>query len=369
MPGTGDHKLNRYLGQARSHATSNPIDTLVVGNEAADLDSIATAFVLAYILGKQKKKPLALPLIPISRDDFRLRTEAVYVLGEAKIDLALVLFLDDIAQDADAFRQFLNKVQHLTLVDHNRLSGRFEPYADKVSHIVDHHENEGFYPRANRTIEPVGSCATLAGELLIKECPGAMEPHIATLLLGTILLDTVNLDPKAGRVTPKDISVAQALEPFCQIKPDSFYQAVREAKFSIKGLDTRDLLRKDYKEFSFGQIRCGIASVPISLTRWKDRDPNLGKNLETWAHEKNLDILVTMSAWSGLTFSRDLGVYTCHPNDIEPLIAMLQSNGLDLTPLKKHVPCDTGKTVFFNQGNSSISRKKLVPLLSEFFSV
>ncbi len=78
-----------------------------------------------------------------------------------------------------------------------------------VVDIVDHHKDERPPTAAGTTarclcncrIEMVGSCCTLVAETIFRESPDFLtsDAAIVPLLLGTILLDTVNLSEQAGR--------------------------------------------------------------------------------------------------------------------------------------------------------------------------
>ena len=83
--------IQRYLAEARKHVNDTGI--IVIGNEAADLDSMASSIAYGYLLGMQDPRVMVLPVMPIPRADFILRTEAVYVFKEATTDLNEVVFL------------------------------------------------------------------------------------------------------------------------------------------------------------------------------------------------------------------------------------------------------------------------------------
>ncbi len=361
------HRLNQYLIDAKTDINYKSIDTLVMGNEACDLDSMASALAFAYTLSCSNREKTIVPLMPIIRGDFKLRTEAVYVFDQAGIDLNNVIFLDDINLE-----RLMKKVKGLALVDHNKLSTPCEPYGDKVSIILDHHKDEGLYPQAvTKVIEPVGSCATLVGEDLSNRCPElAEDSHLATLLWGTILLDTVNLAPDAGRVTPKDEAVASPLMTSCSLDGDTFFRAIQKAKFDTDDLGTFDLLRKDYKEFKFNSTRCGIASALLPMVLWDKKDPELCLGFETYVKRRDLDVLISMNAYTDPEFNRDLAVYYADPVEHERLIDFLQEKGLELTEidLDNQKPCLEGRISFYRQGNLGISRKKLSPMLDDYFS-
>lgn len=358
--------VNRFLSDAKSRAQTHDIDMLVFGNEAADLDSVVSAIGLAWALKNARKSCSALPLIPIKREDFRLKTESRWVLSQTGIDAEKLFFQDDVLP----LDTLMSRVRGLALVDHNRLANGFSKYQDKVRLIMDHHEDLRLYPHALRRIEPVGSCATLVGQDLINGRGGAageIPGNLAVLLLGAILIDTVNLDPKAGRATPRDHAVATHLQPLAGLDTDGFYQGIRAAKSDIREMGTRDLLKRDCKTFQFNKVTCTVASVPLALEQWMERDMGLAKGIETYAREMQADILMTMNTQRIPEFSRGIAVFCKSPVLFTTISAMLASN-LDLEIIPPPQGFDCGDVHFFRQGNLSLSRKKLEPMLDRYFS-
>lgn len=72
-------------------------------------------------------------------------------------------------------------------------------------------------------------------------CPGVgLCSHVPTAPVpaGTILLDSINLSPAAGKVTPRDVLCVSLLESrFPELPPhDSIYKALQAAKFDVSGL-------------------------------------------------------------------------------------------------------------------------------------
>ena len=64
-------------------------------------------------------------------------------------------------------------------------------------------------------IELVGSCTTLVAERILAASPAVVTESVALVMLGTILLDTVNLDPAACRLAEKDREMADLLGEIC----------------------------------------------------------------------------------------------------------------------------------------------------------
>ena len=80
--------------------------------------------------------------------------------------------------------------------------------------------------KVDKTIELVGSCSTLVAEKLLSL--GVLDSQMSSLLLGTILLDTINLDPNAGRTTDKDKEIVKRLQQTYSVAPDELYKALSE---------------------------------------------------------------------------------------------------------------------------------------------
>ena len=193
-------------------------------------------------------------------------------------------FFAELAQDSLTFRDEIDldelnngKRLRLHLVDHNKLFNdpQLEDAGAYVSRIVvrfyggwasfsidssvltlsvveviDHHKDERSAQCSCRSkIEMVGSCCTLVTEAILKESPDFLtsDSAVVPLLLGTLLLDTVNLSEQAGRTTPKDLAMVQrlhALRPHLDL--NVVFGNLQKAKFDVSALSTVDLLRKGY---------------------------------------------------------------------------------------------------------------------------
>lgn len=354
--------LQKYL--SFSKAARNRARLVVLGNEAADLDSMASSIAYGYLLSLDDSHGLVLPVMPICRADFTLRTEAAYLFAEAGIELDDIVFFDEVE-----FDKLIAEGAGLVLVDHNKLGPALEQYNSSVVGVVDHHKDEGLYDDASpRIVRTIGSTASLVGMEFQKKRIVFPE-NIAILLGGTILVDTVNLSEKAGRVTDADIRIAELLLPLCPLPGDEFFANIQRAKFNITGLSTADLLRKDYKEFQFERARCGIGSALLPVSQWREMDADLFSAFVNFATVRRLDVLLCMNAFKDPDFGRDLMVYCTTKEMHDALLFYLQKTSLGLTPYEKSGGQEDKKGCMscFHQGNLDISRKKLQPLLAEFF--
>jgi exopolyphosphatase len=337
-----------------------------MGNEAADLDSMASSVLYAYYKSQvagNSGNTAFVPLINIPREDFKLRTEAVYLFREAGIDPMLLLFADEINLETLKAQGRLK----LTLVDHNKLASFQAQLAECVVEIIDHHNDEGLFTGVSpRIIEPVGSAATLVAEDLLAQGVSILELGSATLLLGTILLDTVNLDPEAKRATPKDNQVVEQLLKLTGADRKGLFDMLQKEKFNVSALDTADLLRKDYKEWRMGSSQVGVSSVLLPITDWLVKDKQLSASLAGYVSARKLDVLIAMNAYTEPQFTRELVVHCPNAALRGKLLDFLSGSELGLSLLP--VSAGDEATALFAQANQSYSRKKLQPLIDGFFT-
>lgn len=358
-------RLREYLQRSRTRVEQGEARRFVLGNEAADLDSMVSAVACGYLLSELMPgdgSPFV-PLVNAPRADFKLRTEAAFLFASLGLGPEHLSFIDDVDLDALEAGGRLE----LVLVDHNVPAQAQQALAGAVTGVVDHHKDEGcFQQLAMRIVEPVGSAATLVAERLLGTDASGVEPALAELLLGTILLDTVNFDPQAQRATPKDVAVARQLQAICGADCGRLFEQLQFEKFNVAALDTADLLRKDYKSYRFGAVRCGIASVLLPVATWLEKDPGLAASLSKFARAQQLDLLLVMTAFSDPGFRRELVVLAVDEAMRGRVLDFLGGSELGLVPMAHASAALAPDIALFSQANVAYSRKKLQPLLQSF---
>jgi exopolyphosphatase len=310
-----------------------------------------------------RESPISVSVINIPREDFHLRTEAAWLFAEAGVDVGNLVFLDEI----DPAGVLARAGSSLVLVDHNKLSDGQSRFETKVEEILDHHTDEGKCPGAQRLIAPVGSSATLVEERFLESAPDSPDKASGILLLGTILLDTVNLDPEAKRVTPRDEDAAARLIALTGVDGKALFDKLQFEKFNVASLSSRDILRKDYKGYKMGRVSCGVSSALLPLKDWTKKDPALEESFEKYRAELGLDVLLAMCAYTAPEFRRELAVYAKEPSLREKLTAFLNTSGLGLSPLGLGPAAGFKNLDLFSQADMGGSRKKVQPLLAGFF--
>ncbi|CAM9635918.1 unnamed protein product, partial [Choristocarpus tenellus] len=224
------HFLQKSAAGARIGFAEVDIVHAVVGNQACDADSICSAMCLAFlksitpavIAGDDgvEKTIQFVPVMSIPREDLALRQEVLVLFDLCDVDPVSVVFSDEVDLAALQAEGRLR----LTLTDHNALAGNHKGLSNSVVEIVDHHldtkehlEVDGdsrdiaFDAESVPGKALVGSCCTMVAERMLSLAPDSVAEDVARLLLGVILIDTANLDPKVDRATPRDNAVVEEL--------------------------------------------------------------------------------------------------------------------------------------------------------------
>jgi exopolyphosphatase len=374
--------LNAFLRASRAAlADPNASVALVMGNEAADLDSMACAVSLAYAAANGSGRGVGsvsfVAMIAVPREDFALRTDAAWLFRDVGVDISALVFSDEV--DPLALRD-AGRLKSVTLVDHNRAAAAYESVVHLVDVVVDHHEDEGKYPStASTTIAPVGSCATLVTEAMDGSFrrSGALngEGPLARLLAGAVALDTQNLDFVASRATERDAAALARLAPLAGLPAaadvSSFYETLKRRRFDQAGLSPRDLLRRDYKQWDMGGWIVGIASFGVPLAKMGDPD-DVAAACDAFAEERGLDILALMSGFDddarGGAFARQLAMRAAPgaPEGTGRVLREMAEEAMrdalgGLTAFEGAGAFEDG--VAFRQGDPKGSRKKVQPVM------
>ncbi|KAF7341975.1 DHH phosphoesterase [Mycena venus] len=315
----------KYLNDIRATPRKGAEWTIVMGNEAGDLDSLASSIAYAWVQSEIEKKP-SIPLIRIGRDDLNLRAENLYALKLAGINnpQEQLLCISDL-EDVKPFPSIT-----FALVDHNRLGASFStdnPNANVIT-VIDHHEDENLYADSAdpRKIAPAGSCASHVATLYPKEADIPRE--LATLLLSAILIDTGGLVP-GGKALQVDHEAASYLIPrstltdsissstLSSISPTNprmlldipevkhLSDDLSDKKTDVSHLGAWDLLRRDYKEYTYTlnwhpstpTIKAGLATVPVKLRSWGS-DGKLEREAQRWMERQGLSVLGVLTSFT-----------------------------------------------------------------------
>ncbi|KAG6006689.1 hypothetical protein E4U21_006764 [Claviceps maximensis] len=349
--------------------------TFVVGNESADLDSLCSAIVYAFIRTNSAPHSLHIPLSNLPRADLALRTEMTAVLQHAALTTDQLITLSELPDLQPEDTRWV-------LVDHNSLTGPLKKFASQVTGCVDHHVNEGVVEAdaRPRVIEPCGSCMSL----IVDECKQAWEElrektepmehdKLIKLSLAPILLDTTNLT-MASKVRPKDTAAVAFLQR--QLRDPNFdatqyYDLINAVKEDISGLSFRDIFRKDYKEWEESGLTLGISCVVQGFEYLLDKavsEKVLLEELSSWSEERKLDVTGVMTtSHPGGKFHRQLLVWGLNDRGRKAVQKFrdLAADKLRLEPWRGGSLDGRDERFAWAQLELTASRKQVAPLLRE----
>ncbi|EGY16798.1 hypothetical protein VD0002_g3008 [Verticillium dahliae] len=386
-----------FLAQARAALTAprrpNTPLTLVVGNESADLDSLCSAVLYAYLRSTTPAQPtLHIPLSNLPRADLALRPELTAALARARLRPSDLLTLDDLADTLTP------ESTRWVLVDHNALTGTLAArgFGSRVVGCVDHHADERSVPAQTgdepRLIDTCGSCASLVVEWCRpawddalqggRSAQEAADAGAAWLGLAAVLVDTAGLKA-ADKTTPRDVRAVEFLERLVvgtgqeqAYGRDAYLGELSRVKEDLSGMALRDVWRKDYKQWYEGGRVLGVSAVPQGLRYLIDESANgdqdgLLKALNDWVDERGLDVGVVMTTLHpGGDFQRELLVWAFSEGAAQAVEAFVKTNERELG-LETY---DDGRLDDVSNGwwrrawkqrNVAHSRKRVGPMLRE----
>ncbi|KAL8929580.1 MAG: hypothetical protein Q9208_001249 [Pyrenodesmia sp. 3 TL-2023] len=356
------NSLRAFLSHAkkslRTAIQSSQKITLVAGNESADLDSLTSSILYAYLRSLNPPRnaftPLYIPLLNIPAADISLRPEFEALFRHANIESSHLVTLDDLPKPGE--RGLKPEYTLWILVDHNKLQGSLgETYGSRVRGLIDHHEDEGVVPQDTdpepRVIEKCGSCTSLVvrtlrssweastdgsslssgaahaqGDSLINGASATRtwDAQAAKMALASILIDTANLTAEY-KVERADRDAVEYLEAKISLSHKDaaqwdrtrFFEDIDAARRDIDGLSFEDILRKDYKQWNENGLKLGISSVVKPLDFIVEKAiPDAAEDKETQfvtvvgdfmkARSLTIFAIMTMSTSEAGEFQREL---------------------------------------------------------------
>ncbi len=329
----------------------------ILGNQAADLDSSVSAFSLAALLEALNPGLTTLPLIQGEIDDLRLKPEIPALFNRARIEIKNRNFLNGESP--------LPSDPQIILVDHNKPD--IPGLEHSVKAVIDHHRDEGFFKDLPlRIIRKTGSCATLVAELW--EQSGLEIPRVQRLiLLAAVAVDTGCLNPEWGKTTQEDKEIYQFLSYRLGNDDLSFIRSLSDIKQDLSHLNQRDQLRRDFKDFSPGQFRAGISSVPMTVNEFFSPDFFNPAECGEFMERNCPDLLIVMHS-AAEPFQRQLSFYASRKGlkgQSSPAALMMKT--LESLGGFTARPSPAAGWQSFNQQDPKRSRKVLAPLLKDRF--
>eukprot|EP00804_Cyclotella_cryptica_P019546 CCRYP_014318-RB/>CCRYP_014318-RB protein AED:0.38 eAED:0.38 QI:0/0/0/1/0/0/2/0/427 len=410
--------MDEFLAERKA----NPTNRVVIGNDAGDADTICDYIGLHRILVWGITSHTRCVNIKESLLNERPDINLLFNLAGIHDAGDELLFIEDLVEMLKA-----GGTLDFSLVDHNTFNTELDQYKEKANivEILDHHYDEGKFldtcSGENRNIAfrqgaaLVASSCTLVAERLKGLCDD--QPHqsipvcpypetLATLLLGVILIDSVNLNESMGKVTQRDrdavsdlIShtdwrpsesktyIVSANKGFATVDTDILFDKLQRAKYETSfwnAIPVERALIYDYKDFHSDGIQLynevgekrnfGIATILMPGAEFILKNDFVSKTKE-FMLSNHISFLGIMFAFydkaSDDTLRRQLAFCSDNSISLESLIDVMLSSevynyvdlGLDKVDDIALQETHELQLYLFEQTNVKPSRKQIGPLL------
>lgn len=242
---------------------------IIVGHKNPDTDSVIAAIaaeeLFAKVFGKEAKAYRA----------GMLNNETKFLLEKFGVEAPEIV-------------SSFGENDSVALVDHNE-AGQIADGLNysNVDYIFDHHKlaittEKPIFCR----MEPIGSTSSLIAKMFFEKNVEISE-ITAKLLLAGILSDTLNL--MSPTTTAEDKDLTAKLNEIAKFDVEKFVGEMFNAKSSLEGISTEEVITLDYKTFEMGKFNVGVGT-------WETTNPasvNVKKDeiLKALASKKETDKL------------------------------------------------------------------------------
>ncbi|XP_071657813.1 protein prune homolog 2 isoform X5 [Patagioenas fasciata] len=339
-------KLNRSKRLEKVH--------VVLGNKSCDLDSLISTLAYAYFLDKVSPPDiLCLPVLNIPRRDFSYFTETRFILEELNIPESFHIFRDEI----NLHQLNAEGKLSLTLVNSNMLTSEDKSLESAVVKVINPDE------KGDGSLELQASSSSLVVKEILQEAPELITQQLAYLLRGSILFKSLEAD----RITEQQEKVLSILEErFPDLPPrEEIISVLQETQFNTQGVSIEEVMLKDLKEISDGEIKVAISTVYMTLEDCV-LHRNLIGDLKVFIDKYGFDVLVILANClsNEKQTKRQIAVYSENlelGNQICCELEECQNPCLELDPLE----CGCDQVLVYRQENSLVTCDQIFLLIKE----
>ncbi|XP_053859831.1 protein prune homolog 2 isoform X1 [Vidua macroura] len=329
---------------------------VVLGNKPCDLDSLISTLAYAYFLDKVSPPDvLCLPVLNIPRKDFSYFTETKFILEELKIPESVHIFRDEI----NLHQLNAEGKLSLTLVNSNMLASEDKTLESAVVKVINPDE------QCDRSLELQACSSSFVVKEILQKAPELITQQLAYLLRGSILFKCMSLE--ANRMTEQQEKVLSVLEEkFPDLPPrEEIISVLQETQFNAQGMSIEEVMLKDLKEISDGEIKVAISTVYMTLEDCMLHRSLVG-DLKAFIDKYGFDVLVILANCLSdeKQTKQQIAVYSENVelgNQICCELEECQNPCLELDPLE----CECDEILIYHQENSSVTCDEIFLLIKE----
>ncbi|XP_027765755.1 protein prune homolog 2 isoform X2 [Empidonax traillii] len=332
---------------------------VVLGNKPCDLDSLISTLAYAYFLDKVSPPDvLCLPVLNIPRRDFSYFTETQFILEELNIPESFHIFRDEI----NLHQLNAEGKLSLTLVNSNILTSDDKSLESAVVKVINPDE------QCDRSLELQACSSSLVIKEILQNAPELITQQLAYLLRGSILFKCMSLE--ADSITEQQEKVLSILEEkFPDLPPrEEITSVLQETQFNAQDVSIEEVMLKDLKEISDGEIKVAISSVYMTLEDCTLHRSLVG-DLKAFIDKYRFDVLVILANCSSeeKQTKQQIAVFSENVelgNQICCELEECQNPCLELDPLE----CECDQILIYHQENSLVTCDQIFLLVKEVIS-
>ncbi|XP_039945495.1 protein prune homolog 2 isoform X3 [Hirundo rustica] len=329
---------------------------VVLGNKPCDLDSLISTLTYAYFLDKvSPPDTLCLPVLNIPRRDFSYFAETRFILEELKIPESFHIFRDEI----NLHQLNAEGKLSLTLVNRNVLTSEDKSLESAVVKVINPDA------QCDRSLELQACSSSLVVKEILQKAPELITQQLAYLLRGSILFKCMSLE--ADRMTEQQEKVLSILEEkFPDLPPrEEVISVLQETQFNAPGVNIEEVMLKDLKEISDGEIKVAITTVCMTLEDCILHRSLIG-DLKAFIDKYQFDVLVILANCLSdeKQTKQQIAVYSENVelgNQICCELEECQNPCLELDPLE----CEWDQILIYHQENSLVTFDQIFLLIKE----
>ncbi|CAK6433937.1 unnamed protein product [Pipistrellus nathusii] len=341
-------KLNRSKRLEKVH--------VVIGHKSCDLDSLISAFTYAYFLDKVSPPGvLCLPVLNTPRAEFSYFTETRFILEELNISESSHIFRDEIN-----LHQLNDEGKlSITLIGSNVLTSEDKALESAVVKVISPVE------QSDAGLGFGESSSSLVVKEILQEAPELITEQLAHLLRGSILFKHMTMESE--KISEKQEEILSILEEkFPSLPPrEDIITVLQESHAGAQGLSIEQIMLKDLKELTDGEIKVAISTVNMTLENCVFHG-NITSDLKAFADKFGFDVLVLLASYLSEEQQprQQIAVYSENLELSSQICCELeecQNLCLELEPFE----CGCDEILVYQQENPAVTCDQVVLLVKE----
>ncbi|XP_014750671.1 PREDICTED: protein prune homolog 2 isoform X2 [Sturnus vulgaris] len=219
--------------------------------------------------------------------------------------------------------------------------------------------------QCDRSLELQVCSSSLVVKEILQKAPELISQQLAYLLRGSILFKCMSLE--ADRMTEQQEKVLSVLEEkFPDLPPrEEIISVLQETQFNAQAVSIEEVMLKDLKEISDGEIKVAISTVYMTLEDCILHRSLIG-DLKAFTDKYGFDVLVILANCLSdeKQTKQQIAVYSENVelgNQICCELEECQNPCLELDPLE----CECDQILIYHQENSSVTCDQIFLLIKE----